>query len=598
MAKTIVKKSSSSRKNANLGGKAVAQSPTAGKIPTGGDKVVQCLEREGVEVVFGLPGGAAIPLFDALYESKIKLILTRHEQGATHMADGFARATGKPGVVVVTSGPGATNTVTGLLTALSDSIPMIVLCGQVIRPMLGKDGFQEADVTGLTYAVVKHSFLVKNVADIPRVMKEAFFIASSGRPGPVLIDLPKDVLAAPCSAPFVDKVDLPGYHVPEHAEPALLKQAAAFLAKAQRPILLVGHGAVISNAGKAILKFAEKLKAPIVNTLLGKGAVPEDHPLHLGMLGMHGTAYANKAVDGCDLIMSIGSRWDDRITGKLSTFCKDAVKIHVDIDVAEFGKVLHPNVCLAGDARLVIEDLLPLVGPCDSDAWLAQVDGWREQYPLHYPKKGGLRAQHILDRLDKLGGRDAIITTDVGQHQMWAAQFLLTTKNHHWLSSGGAGTMGFGFPAAVGAKLGCPDKAVWTVVGDGGFQMTLSELATAAVNKIGVKILVINNHFLGMVRQWQELFYENRLSGTPLPGNPDFVKLAEAYNIKAFHLRRAADVDKVLQAAIDYDEGPCLIDAEVVREDNVFPMIPAGAALSDMIIEPPKVALEKPSGST
>jgi acetolactate synthase I/II/III large subunit len=599
MAKKIVKKISSSRKNANLGSKGSAPSPSvAGKIPTGGDKVVQCLEREGVEVVFGLPGGAAIPLFDALYESKIKLILTRHEQGATHMADGFARATGKPGVVVVTSGPGATNTVTGLLTALSDSVPMIVLCGQVIRPMLGKDGFQEADVTGITYAAVKHSFLVKNVADIPRVMKEAFFIASSGRPGPVLIDLPKDVLAAPCPAPFVDKVDLPGYHVPEHAEPEALKQAVAFLAKSQRPILLVGHGAVISNAGKAILKFAEKIKAPIVNTLLGKGAVPEDHPLHLGMLGMHGTAYANKAVDGCDLIMSIGSRWDDRITGKLSTFCKDAVKIHVDIDVAEFGKVLRPNVCLAGDARLVIEDLIPLVGPCDSDAWLAQAGAWREQYPLHYPKKGGLRAQHILDRLDKLGGRDAIITTDVGQHQMWAAQFLLTTKNHHWLSSGGAGTMGFGFPAAVGAKLGCPDKSVWTVVGDGGFQMTLSELATAAVNKIGVKILVINNHFLGMVRQWQELFYENRLSGTPLEGNPDFVKLAEAYNIKAFHLRRAADVDKVLQAAMDYNDGPCLIDAEVVREDNVFPMIPAGAALSDMIIEPPKVTLEKPTGST
>jgi acetolactate synthase-1/2/3 large subunit len=598
MAKKIVNKSSSSRKNANLGGKAAAQSPTAGKIPTGGDKVVQCLEREGVEVVFGLPGGAAIPLFDALYESKIKLILTRHEQGATHMADGFARATGKPGVVVVTSGPGATNTVTGLLTALSDSVPMIVLCGQVIRPMLGKDGFQEADVTGLTYAVVKHSFLVKNVADIPRVMKEAFFIASTGRPGPVLIDLPKDVLASPCLAPFVDKVDLPGYHVPEHAEPALLKQAVAFLAKSQRPILLVGHGAVISNAGKAILKFAEKIKAPIVNTLLGKGAVPEDHALHLGMLGMHGTAYANKAVDACDLIMSIGSRWDDRITGKLSVFCKDAVKIHVDIDVAEFGKVLKPDVALAGDARLVIEDLLPLVVPCDSDPWLAQVGAWRDQYPLHYPKKGGLRAQHILDRLDKLGGRDAIITTDVGQHQMWAAQFLLTTRNHHWLSSGGAGTMGFGFPAAVGAKLGCPEKPVWTVVGDGGFQMTLSELATAAVNKIGVKILVINNHFLGMVRQWQELFYDNRLSGTPLEGNPDFVKLAEAYNIKAFHLRRAADVDRVLQAAMDYNDGPCLIDAEVVREDNVFPMIPAGAALSDMIIEPPKVTLEKPTGST
>ncbi len=599
MATSKGKKTTTSRKNGNNAPKGVGATVVASaKIPSGGEKVVQCLEREGVDVVFGLPGGAAIPLFDALYESRIKLVLTRHEQGATHMADGFARATGKPGVVVVTSGPGATNTVTGLLTALSDSVPMVVLCGQVVRPMLGKDGFQEADVTGITYAAVKHSYLVKEVADIPRVVKEAFFIASSGRPGPVLIDLPKDVLAAPCPAPFVDKVELPGYHVPDHADPAALKQAAGFLAKARRPVLLVGHGAVLSGAGKAILKFAEKLNAPVVNTLLGKGAVPEDHPFHLGMLGMHGTAYANKAVDQCDLIMSIGSRWDDRITGKLAVFCKDAVKIHVDIDVAEFGKVLQPHVALAGDARLVIEDLLPLVGRCDSDAWMDQVGAWRGQFPLHYPKKGGLRAQHILDRLDKLGGRDSIITTDVGQHQMWAAQFLLTTKNHHWLSSGGAGTMGFGFPAAVGAKLGCPDKPVWAVVGDGGFQMTFSELATAAVNKIAVKVLVINNHFLGMVRQWQELFYENRLSGTPLEGNPDFVKLAEAYGIQGFHLRRAADVDKVLEAAMQYNDGPCVIDAEVVREDNVFPMIPAGAALSDMIIEPPKAVLEKPAGST
>jgi acetolactate synthase-1/2/3 large subunit len=598
MAKKAGKKSSTSSKNANPGAKSAAASASGSKIPTGGDKVVQCLEREGVDVVFGLPGGAAIPLFDALYESKIKLVLTRHEQGATHMADGFARATGKPGVVVVTSGPGATNTVTGLLTALSDSVPMIVLCGQVVRPMLGKDGFQEADVTGLTYAAVKHSYLVKDVKDIPRIMKEAFVIASSGRPGPVLVDLPKDVLAGPCPAPFVDKVDLPGYHVPEHADAGELKKAAAFLAKAKKPVLLIGHGAVLSGAGKAITKLAEKLKCPVVNTLLGKGAMPEDHALHLGMLGMHGTAYANKAVDGCDLIMSIGSRWDDRITGKLSVFCKDAVKIHVDIDTAEFGKVIQPDVCLAGDARLVVEDLLPLVGPCDSNEWLAQVDAWREQFPLHYPKKGGLRAQHVLDRLDKLGGRDCIITTDVGQHQMWAAQFLLTTKNHHWLSSGGAGTMGFGFPSAVGAKLGCPDKKVWAIVGDGGFQMTMSELATAAINKLAVKVLVINNHFLGMVRQWQELFYENRLSGTDLEGNPDFVKLAEAYGIKAFHLRRAADVDKVLQAAMDYEDGPCVIDAEVVKEDNVFPMIPAGAALSDMIIEPPKYELEKPAGST
>jgi acetolactate synthase-1/2/3 large subunit len=572
--------------------------PQTDRIPTGGEKVVQFLEREGVDTIFGLSGGAAMPIFDALVDSKIKLVLVRHEQGATHMADGYARSTGRIGVALVTSGPGATNAVTGLLTALMDSVPIVVLCGQTITPMLGKDAFQEADVTGITYPVVKHSYLVRNVNDIPRVMKEAFYIAASGRPGPVLIDLPKDVTSAKCTAPFTDSVNLPGYHVPSRANPEGLKKTAALLSKSKRPVLYVGHGSVISGAGKAIYQLAEKLQAPIVNTLLGKGAVAEDKPLHLGMLGMHGTAYANKAVADCDLIMAIGARWDDRITGKLSEFCPDAAKIHVDIDPAEFNKIIRPDVSLEGDARMVIEDLLPLVEKCDSSEWLKQVAAWRKQYPLKYVKKGGLKAQYVLDRLDKLGGRDAIITTDVGQHQMWAAQFCLTTKNRHWLSSGGAGTMGFGVPSAVGAQFANPDKKVWTVVGDGGFQMTMCELATAALHKLPIKILIINNRYLGMIRQWQELFYDNRLSGADLEGNPDFVKLAAAFGIKGWRIKRSGDVDRVIKAAMDYSDGPCLIDAEVVKEDNVFPMIPAGAALKDMLIERPKVRLEKPTGST
>ena len=567
------------------------------KPPTGAEKLIQCLEREGVEYIFGLSGGAAMPIFDALVDSKIQLILTRHEQGATHMADGYARATGRPGVVLVTSGPGATNTVTGLLTAQMDSVPMIVLCGQQVTPLLGSDAFQEADVTGITYPVVKHSYLVKRAADIPRIAREAFHIATTGRPGPVLIDLPKDVTQGPCDAPFVDAVELPGYRVPGRGDAEAIAAAADLLKAAKRPVLYVGHGAVISGAGKAVVTLAEKLRAPIVNTLLGKGAADETHPLHLGMLGMHGTAYANKAVAGCDLIMAIGARWDDRITGKVDEFCKDAVKIHVDIDPAEFEKIIRCDVYIEGDARLVLEDLIPLVEAADTEAWLAECARWRKKYPLKYPKQGGLRAQHVLDRLDALTQGDAIITTDVGQHQMWAAQFCRSTTNRHWLSSGGAGTMGFGFPAAIGAQFGCPDKNVWAVVGDGGFQMTLSELATAAIHDLRVKCLVINNNFLGMVRQWQELFFENRYSGVDLEGNPDFVKLANAYGVAAWRIKRPADVDRILDEA-NRHEGPAVVVAEVVKEDNVFPMIPSGAPLTSMIIERPTGKLDKPTGST
>jgi acetolactate synthase-1/2/3 large subunit len=488
--------------------------------------------------------------------------------------------------------------VTGLLTALMDSSPLVVICGQTISPMLGKDAFQEADVTGITYPVVKHSYLVKDARDIPRIVREAFHLATTGRPGPVLIDVPKDLGQGPCDAPFTDELDLPGYQVPTRGDPERIAEAAQLLAKSRRPLLYVGQGAVISDAGKALTTLAEKLRAPLVNTLLGKGAVDEHHPLHLGMMGMHGTAYANKAVAACDLIMAIGARWDDRVTGKLSEFCRDAVKIHVDIDAAEFGKIIEPDLAIHGDARLVVEDLIPLIEMADSDEWLAQCARWRRKYPLKYPRKGGLRAQHVLDRLHAVTKGDAIVTTDVGQHQMWAAQFCLARSNRHWISSGGAGTMGFGWPAAIGAQFANPGKKVWAVVGDGGFQMTLCELATAQVHRVPAKCLIVNNNYLGMIRQWQEMFYENRLSGSDLEGNPDFVKLAEAYGVKAWRIRRSADVDRVLERAHAYDEGPCVVVAEVVKEDNVFPMIPAGASVGEMIIERPTHRLQKPTGST
>jgi acetolactate synthase-1/2/3 large subunit len=568
----------------------------------GAQALIKTLDELGIEYIFGYSGGAAIPIFDALetVKTKMKFILVRHEQGAVHMADGYARATGKPAAVLVTSGPGAGNTVTGLMTAMMDSVPMIVICGQTVTWMLGKDAFQEADIFGITIPVVKHNYLVKDTNALPRITREAYHIATTGRPGPVLIDVPKNISQGPFTGDLNAGFDLPGYH-PETCmdiSETAVKQAADLISKAKRPVILAGQGCMISRADKQLLELAEKLNAPVTTTLLGKGVFPETHPLSLGMLGMHGTAYANKAMVECDLLINIGSRFDDRIIGQPAKFCKDAPIIHIDIDPAEMGKMIVPDVQIVGDAKAALNAILPLVGKLETTDWLWKLDGYRKKYPLTYKKQGGLRMQQVIDELYHLTGGKAIISTDVGQHQMWAAQFYKNDASYHWLSSGGAGTMGFGFPAAIGAQLACPDKLVISISGDGGFQMTLFELATAQLHKLPIKIVVLNNHYLGMVRQWQELFYEDRMSGVDLIGNPDFCKLAEAYGIPSVHIKRPGDVTRNLEKALAYNDGPILIHAECVKTDNVFPMIPAGAALEDMIVEAPKQKMAKPVGST
>lgn len=570
---------------------------------SGGEALMRCLEAEGVEYIFGYPGGAVIPIFDAMIttKSKIKFILARHEQGSVHMADGYARATGKPCVCLATSGPGATNTLTGIMTANMDSVPMIILTGQSVSWMLGKDAFQEADIFDITMPVVKHSYLIKDNSQLPRVVREAFHICQTGRPGPVLIDLPKDITGGDFTGDLHAEMYLPGYNPAALTfDRDVVQEMAEAIAKSKRPLILVGHGAMISGAQEEILKLAETLQAPVTNTLLAKGVFPESHELSLSWLGMHGTAYANKAVCECDLLLNIGSRFDDRILGDPNKFCVDAKILHIDIDAAEIGKMIKPDIFCVGDAREVTEELNKHVAPMNTTEWLKTLNGYKKKYPLKYKKQGKLKAQHIIDELYKMTDGKAVVATDVGQHQMWAAQFYKTDACWNFISSGGAGTMGFGLPAAIGAQFARPNDLVVAIVGDGGFQMTLFELATAAIHKLPIKILVVNNSYLGMVRQWQDMFYEERQSGVNLEGNPDFVKLAESYGVKGFNLRRSGDVRKVLERALAYNDGPCLINAEIERGENVFPMVPAGKHLTEMIYEEPKAGtkMEKPTGST
>jgi acetolactate synthase I/II/III large subunit len=549
---------------------------------TGAQILLECLKREGVEVIFGYPGGQVLPIFDKLYDFPVKFILTRHEQGAAHAAEGYARATGKVGVCLATSGPGATNLTTGIADAYMDSIPMVAITGQVKSFLIGNDAFQEADVTGITRPITKHNYLVKDTADLPRVVREAFYIASSGRPGPVLIDIPSDIQMKDIEFVWPESVELKGYKPTLFGHPGQIKKAVKLIAKSKKPIIYAGGGVISSGASRELKEFAEKIQAPVTLTLMGLGGFPADNPLFMGMPGMHGTAYANHAIMESDLIIAVGARFDDRVTGKLEAFAPKAKIIHIDIDPSSISKNVKVDIPIVGDVKNVLGQVLEEVKKAsDSVNWLKEVDALKKKFPLKYKGKEKLSPQYIIEQICEITGSNAIITTEVGQNQMWSAQWFKFLYPRTFISSGGLGTMGFGFPAAMGAKMGCPDKVVFDIAGDGSIQMNIQELATCVCNKINVKVAILNNGYLGMVRQWQELFYKHRYSYTCL-SNPDFVKVAEAYGAMGIRVTKKEEVRTAIEKAIKTDN-TVFIDFHVEPEENVFPMVPAGEAINNIL---------------
>jgi len=550
---------------------------------TGAQIVVECLKKEGVKIIFGIPGGIIMPVYDVFYqEPSIKHILTKHEQGAAHAADGYARATGNVGVCIATSGPGATNLVTGLANAYLDSIPLVAFTGQVPTNLIGTDAFQEVDINGITLPITKNNYVVREVRDLASIIQEAFYIARTGRPGPVLIDLPKDIQLAQTEFKYPEKVSLNGYKPTFSGHIQQIKAAAQEISKAKRPVIYAGGGVISSNASSELRDLAFQANIPVTTTLMGIGTFPETHPLSLGMLGMHGTAYANYAISAADLIIALGARFDDRVTGKLSEFGSQAKIIHIDIDPAEIGKNVLVDIPIVGDLKKVLKKINEIIDKKENTEWLETIKDWKRKYPLKYENNQELKPQYIIEEVYKISEGKAVIVTDVGQHQMWAAQYYQYTMPRTFISSGGLGTMGYGLPAAIGAKIGCPDKTVICISGDGSFQMNLQELATAINNHLTIMVIIMNNSYLGMVRQWQEFFFNKRYSSTALTGNPDFVKLIEAYGGTGIRVNKKQELSPALEKALSLNKF-VLIDCIIPGEENVFPMVIPGSPIDQMI---------------